>query len=91
MHDAVVQPRLPEVWGKLPVLNACLASYTYCFWIDLDTVITNFRVKLEERCAGFDLTIAKDMNGVNAGVMCMQASAWSRSFLQVLARTKFKT
>lgn len=75
----------PPSWSKVPALiNAAGAlDVDWLFWLDADAFIADasFPVKsiLED---GYDLIIAKDHNGINAGSFLIRNNERSRAFLR---------
>jgi hypothetical protein len=92
MMDAI-HPRGHGTWFKVALINRLLAqqqqqqavAYTHIMWVDADAVVVNFSKSVSEllaKAAGADLVIAEDMTPnclVNAGVMLIRCSAWSRA------------
>ncbi len=79
----------PYAWSKVKIILKCLAdNYEYVVWIDADTHIMNFDLKLEDFITRLsenrDILLASDVQMINSGVMFIKNTEWSRKFFQVL-------
>jgi len=69
------------VWYKIPLIQKLLNDYDVILYIDVDAVITRLDIKLESLIEDDKyLYIAKDFNGINAGVMLLKSSNWLKTF-----------
>ncbi|KAG9325258.1 hypothetical protein KVV02_000006 [Mortierella alpina] len=82
------------VWGKIGAIQKVLPHYEWLFWMDMDAVVADLDKDLrdiirqaEERKPHADteisLIVAKPIRDkmLNAGVMLIKNTAWSRDFL----------
>ena len=61
--------------GNLPI-------YDYIWSLDLDTVITDMRQRIDEAVdTRYDIIISNDPNAINSGSFLLKNSAWTRLFL----------
>lgn len=84
---STVDRRTPPSWSKVKVLRKYLTDYEYVLWVDIDVLFVTHRQKLEwiaSRHPNASLIIAKDLNGINCGVMLWRRSSWSFDFLDRL-------
>lgn len=75
----------PPSWQKLLLLQNVLSDGNWAFWIDADAIFTNFDIKLEsliQEAGSADFFIAKDRNGINAGVFGIRDCEWSSDFIR---------
>ena len=70
-------------WTKLSMAQAILPHYDWIFYSDVDTLITNYDLRLESHVFDdkYDVVQTKDVRGLNTGVFAMKNSAFSRQFL----------
>jgi hypothetical protein len=70
---------------KLPFIREYLnnnPSVEWVWWLDIDTIITNFHVRIEDRIDNnYHFIISKDLNGINAGSFFIRNSPEGRNFL----------
>ena len=70
---------------KLPFIRDYLnsnPSVEWVWWLDIDTIITNFHVRIEDRIDNtYHFIISKDLNGINAGSFFIRNSPEGRNFL----------
>ena len=70
------------VWYKIYYIQELLNKYEWVLFVDCDTLLTNDNIKIENFIKDEkDLYISKDINGINAGVMLIKNSEWSKIFL----------
>ena len=87
---------IPEPYEAFDKINTCYDSFSlYDIDVilnkDLDTVITNFDIRVEDFLEdGKDFYICEDCNGINAGVFLIRKSLWSKQFLWYLMNKKGK-
>jgi hypothetical protein len=56
--------------------------YDYIWSLDLDTVITDMRQRIDEAVdTRYDIIISNDPNAINSGSFLLKNSAWTRLFL----------
>jgi hypothetical protein len=98
MLQAVGPKKTHCTWYKVLMLNKILSDeifllqhrIQYIVWIDADALVVNSNMRMEEiisKGCGRDLIIAEDMNAgesclLNAGVMLVRVSDWSRQLWQ---------
>jgi len=85
------------VWGKLDAIEKVLPRYDWVFWMDMDAVIMNPKVRVDDLLERFEkrvgsskafankhLIIARPLGDkmINAGVFMIRNSDWSRKFLR---------
>ncbi len=82
-------------WNKIPLIQKYLASYDWIWWSDADSLIRNYRVRLEDILdTDKDLVIGKDhqpfamphgtterVGMINAGNFFIRNCEWSAGFL----------
>ena len=70
----IVDYNKPASWFKVnAILDEMKSSCTYVMWIDSDTLILNQKFKIETLLKeNKDLYIAKDLNGINCGIMILK-------------------
>jgi len=69
------------VWYKIPLIQKLFKKYDTILYLDIDAAITRLDIKLESLIENNKyLYIAKDFNGINAGVMLLKKSDWLTSF-----------
>lgn len=77
-------------WNKiLSSLKAFDNGYEWVWLLDVDTIITNFDIKLDSllnlaSLKNYDILITKDCNGINAGSFLVRNSNFTKSFLKTL-------
>ena len=80
---------LPErhpSWGKLPIIRKEIGKYDWLMWIDDDAMFANHDIALESIIEkygtnGVDIIAAKDMAGLNCGVMLFRPTSFVFEFL----------
>lgn len=94
-----ITPRAHCTWYKVLLILELLENneYSYIAWIDADAVVVDHSISLEQIIHNGEhkeLILAENMNAgflVNAGVLLVKNSDWSRSFLrQVWEHTKYQ-
>ena len=99
-YTLLVYPRQdtdrPHSWSKIKTIRQAILSerYDWLFWLDSDTVITNFTISVEsilpsERHVHFILGL--DCNGVNMGVMLIRSSSLALGVLERVYHGKHVT
>lgn len=91
----------PCAWSKIKLIAKCLNENKsdYIVWLDADTHIMNFNLKLEHFISRLsnnkDILVAQDSGNVdgipcqvNSGVMFIKNSEWSKSFFNTLYEQK---
>lgn len=57
-------------------------EYSWLMWCDIDTLITNFNIKIESFIDdNYDFIIASVFNGINAGVFCIRNSEKGKEYI----------
>jgi len=85
----------PPAWSKVKLILKCLEEdYDYVVWIDSDTLIQNFRKRIEEFIFSFqgkkDILMTKDFHMLNSGVIFIKNTKWAKDFFnQVYAQVQF--
>lgn len=60
-------------------------EYDWVYWVDTDTLITNFYIKLESFVDDrYNIVIAKDINGINSGSMMLKNTPETRAYLEYI-------
>eukprot|EP00128_Syssomonas_multiformis_P017331 Colp12_sorted_trinity150504_noHs@5709 len=84
----LTEPLFTEIgsWAKLPMLQRLLMAdlADYILWTDLDALFMNRHKDVEtliEDIGNKDFAITVDPNGLNAGVLLIRNSKWSRAWL----------
>jgi hypothetical protein len=82
-QDAVLADQENSLWEKLNLISHYLEKdYKSVLWLDADVLITNPKPItwiLEENHAA-DVFLTADVNGLNAGVMFIRNTPWSKAF-----------
>ncbi|KAF9952204.1 hypothetical protein BGZ72_006448 [Mortierella alpina] len=89
------------VWGKIGAIQKTLPHYEWLLWMDMDAVLANFDkdareiIKLAEESSGIDgreisliVSRPKKDKMVNAGVMLIKNTDWSKRFWSEVQRRK---
>lgn len=72
----------PPSWSKILYVRYLLGYSEWVFWIDADAIFANMEIKLESILdSTFDIVIAKDINGINAGIFGIKSSKKTLEFL----------
>jgi hypothetical protein len=74
-------------WSKILALLKALEnpSYEWVVWMDADTLIMNQGIRLEELIdEQYNMMIAEDFQGINAGVFFLRNCEWSSQFLNTV-------
>jgi hypothetical protein len=76
----------PVAWSKLLAAEKYISTnkYDYIFYIDMDAIIINLKIKLETIISFYpkrDFIMASDWNGLNTGVWLVKNSEFSKWFL----------
>ncbi len=77
-------------WYKLKAtLNAFKSKYTWIWYLDMDTIITNHNIEVDlltyyAEINGYHVILNKDCNGINAGSILFRKSKFSINFLNTL-------
>ena len=81
-------PRRSGYWSKLSAVMAVLPHYDWIFYTDVDTVITNYDVKLENHVLddAYSAVITSDSRSLNSGVWAMKNSKVAFEFLRDIFR-----
>jgi hypothetical protein len=92
-QDAVVVDQENSLWEKLNFISQYLEKdYTSVLWLDADVLITNPKPItwiLDENPAA-DVFLTADVNGLNAGVILIRNTPWSKAYFYA-CRTHGKT
>lgn len=79
------------VWAKIELLRQTLYKHEWILWSDCDAMIIDYAQMLEPIIATCeephhicDLIVAKDWNGLNAGVFFLRRSAWTLQLLNTI-------
>jgi hypothetical protein len=73
----------PASWEKISFCQELLPYYDWLFWIDSDACILNMSKKLEDLIDdNYDIIIAENIYGINAGVWLIKNSPWSAKALK---------
>jgi hypothetical protein len=88
---ATLDPSRPPSWSKVPLLLRSLPHFDWLMWIDADAAFTAPDKPLDSLLhPTADLVIAKDENGINAGVLLMRNTPAAADFLRrVYAQVQF--
>jgi lipopolysaccharide biosynthesis glycosyltransferase len=71
------------VWYKINFIQELLNKYDWVLFVDCDTLLTNSNLTIESFIKdGKDFYISKDINGINAGVILLKNSDWTKQFLK---------
>ncbi len=73
-------------YSKIVSFRRLIDDHDYMLWVDGDTIFAHF-VALESyiaRNVDADLFVAKDLNGINAGVMMFKCSEKVNKFLDAI-------
>ena len=72
------------MWTKLVAVREFLPYYDWVFYSDIDTLFTNFDVRLEDHVLDdkYDIIQTKDVRSLNTGVFAMKYSDISKQFLE---------
>jgi len=91
-HTSLVTPELSAGWSKLLVVKRFLPQYEWIFWMDLDSIVTNYTIRAEDLIEiaetykkpdqQMDFIIAEDWNNINSGMFIIRNCEWSMNFLQ---------
>lgn len=85
-EESIVDSTRPLSWSKIPLILKYLPRYDYVVWIDGDTYIMNPEITLEslidEWMEGKDMMMASDHVCLNAGVMFIKNTAFSKEFFE---------
>src|SRR4029077_4783322 len=75
-------PRKSPHWLKLPAIQRGLeAGHDFVVWMDADVYITNDSISLDKWLVA-DFVCSYDFQGLNAGVLFIRNSKWSRDFVE---------
>jgi hypothetical protein len=74
--------------GKIPAIKDYIDTHTdidWVWWVDTDTLITNFNIKVEEQLdKNYDFIISTDGNGINSGSFFLRNNDNGRAFIDHL-------
>lgn len=82
-----LDPSRPIPWSKIKLLETVLDTkkYDWVFWTDADSVVTNFKIKLESLIDdNFDFILTRDFQNLNSGQFFLKNSDWSKNFLKTV-------
>ena len=78
----IIDETRPTSWSKLLAMRKYLPYYDFLLYVDADTLVTNYDIKLEDIVDyGYDQVLAADRNGLNCGVWLIRNTPWSLWFL----------
>lgn len=83
-HLIVNTPRskMGPAWDRIDAFRRHLIHYDYLLCVGVDTLFTNFRIKIESWIMeDTHVLFAKDWNGINDDVMLLKDDVWTREFL----------
>eukprot|EP00890_Picochlorum_soloecismus_P003564 jgi/Picsp_1/4208/NSC_01717-R1_subunit of golgi mannosyltransferase complex len=73
---------LPSLATREFALRGSRPAFDYIWSLDLDTVITDMRQRIDEAVdTRYDIIISNDPNAINSGSFLLKNSAWTRLFL----------
>ena len=82
LDGSIIDETRPTSWSKLLAMRKYLPYYDFLFYVDADTLVLNFDIKLEDIVDyGYDQLLAADRNGLNCGVWLIRNTPWSLWFL----------
>ena len=74
----IIDETRPTSWSKLLAMRKYLPYYDFLLYVDADTLVTNYDIKLEDIVDyGYDQVLAADRNGLNCGVWLIRNTPWS--------------
>ena len=80
--EKIVDASRPASWSKILAMRKYLPKYDFLLYMDVDTIISNFDVRLEDIVDyEYDQILAADKNGLNCGVWMIRNTEWSLWFL----------
>ena len=80
--EKIIDASRPASWSKLLAMRKYLPKYDFLLYLDVDTIIVNFDVRLEDIVDyEYDQILAADKNGLNCGVWMIRNTDWSLWFL----------
>lgn len=77
-----------STWEKIDLIKKIILSneYDYIFWMDTDSIFTNFTIKIEDIInntgENYNFIFSGDTNIINAGHFIFKSSSWSLKELE---------
>lgn len=87
-EDEIYDASRPIPWSKIKLLQKHLPDYDYIVWLDGDTMIMNYEIKLEKFIKkymkdGTDFMMTRDRGGlINTGVWFLKNTPFSNEILR---------
>jgi hypothetical protein len=73
----------PGAWSKLPAMLHHLPKFDYLVYMDIDTLVMNFDVRIEQfLIPGKDIIMGTDWSGPNTGVWIAKNTDWSKGLIK---------
>jgi hypothetical protein len=84
--DVVKQEQRPLAWQKVHTIDIALHTQecNILLWIDGDAIFMNYQ---PVPTTSKDITVSKDHNGINTGVMIIKTTSWTDTFFHRVAST----